>query len=234
MENRSEWTVKLALACCFSLVGGILMGALITELVLLTMRIDPVDLPFPIALISLPVNETIILGVTLLFARYKGASFKDLGLKKASLRILIIVSVLAVPLFLLGVGISMSEEMFFGPDPVGKTYYKSVVPRDPLQLVAMVALSLILVGPCEESAFRGFVQRGLENSFGKMKGLLFASALFGLLHGLNTLYAIVPTLVAGLVLGYVWQQTSGNSTASALTHGINNSISMIVAYFLTI
>jgi len=73
----------------------------------------------------------------------------------------------------------------------------------------MIALSMGLVGPCEELAFRGFVQKGFENSFGKMKGLLIASVLFGLPHGLDTLYAIVLVFVAGLVLSYVWQLTGG-------------------------
>jgi len=234
MKNQSEWRAKLSLACYLVLVVGILMGSLIVEFVLFGMRIDYLDLPFPIALISLPVNEAIILGVTLLFAKHKGASLKELGLKKASLRILTIVSVAAVLLFLMGVGISIGEDMFFGPDPTGELVEKLVMPRDPLQLIAMIALSLVLVGPCEELAFRGFVQKGFENSFGKMKGLLIASVLFGLLHGLNTLYAIVPAFAAGLVLGYVWQQTGGNTTASALMHGINNTIVIAIAYFLTV
>ena len=108
------------------------------------------------------------------------------------------------------------------------------MPRSSFQLVAMIVLSLVLVGPCEELAFRGFVQKGFENSFGKMKGLLMASVLFGLSHGLNTLYAIVPTFAAGLVLGYVWQKTGGNTTASALIHGINNSISFAIAYLTSV
>jgi len=60
--------------------------------------------------------------------------------------------------------------------------------------------------------------------------LLIASVLFGLLHGLNTLYAIVPIFVGGLVLGYVWQRTNGNTIASALMHGLNNSISIAIAF----
>jgi membrane protease YdiL (CAAX protease family) len=234
MENQSEWSAKLALLCYFALVGGILMASLIVAIVLFGMGKDYPDLPFPIALISVPVNETIILGVTLLFARYKGASLKKLGLKKASLRILTIVSVVAVSLFLLGAGISIGEEMVFGPDPMAELGERSMTPRDSFQLVAMIALSLVLVGPCEELAFRGFVQKGFENSFGKMKGLFIASVLFGLVHGLNTLYAIVPAFAAGLVLGYVWQQTGGNTTASALMHGVNNSISIAIAYFLIV
>jgi membrane protease YdiL (CAAX protease family) len=234
MENQPEWTAKLALVSYFALVGAILTVSLIVGIVLFGMEIDPLDLPFPIALISVPINETIILGVTLLFAKYKGASFKKLGLKKASLRTLTIVSVAAAPLFLLGAGISIGEEVIFGPDPMTELTEKSLTPRDPFQLVAIIALSLFLVGPCEELAFRGFVQKGFENSFGKMTGLLVASALFGLLHGLNTLYAILPAFAGSLVLGYVWQRTNGNTTASALMHGINNSISLALAYFLTV
>jgi len=234
MENQSKWTAKLALACYFALIGGIFMGALMVELVLLGMKIDYLDLPFPIALISLPVNETIILGITLLFARHKGASLKNLGLKKASFKILTIVSVVAVPLFLLAVGISIGQEIVLGPDPTAELVERSVIPRDYLQLFALIALSLVLVGPCEELAFRGFVQKGFENSFGKMKGLLIASGLFGLLHGLNTLYAILPIFAVSMVFGYVWQQTDGNTTASALMHGVYDSITIALAYFLTV
>ncbi len=234
MENQPKWRAKLALACYFALIGGILMGSLIVELVLLGMDIDSLDLSFPIALISLPVNETIILGVTLLFARYKGAGLKDLGLKKASFKILAIVSVFAVPLFLLATSIGVVEIIVFGPDPMADVAEKLLAPRDSFQLVAIIALSLVLVGPCEELAFRGFVQKGFESSFGKMKGLLIASVLFGLLHGLNTLYAIVPLFAVSMVFGYVWQQTGGNTTASALMHGVYDSIAIATAYLLTV
>lgn len=234
MENQPKWTAKAALACFLALVGGILLGSLVVGLVLLGMGIDYLDLPFPLALISLPVNETIFVVITLLFAKYKGASLKELGLKKPNVRILMIVSVVAVPLLLLGVGISVGEEMVFGPDPMAELLEKSVMPRDPFQLVAMVTLSLVLVGPCEELAFRGFVQRGFESSFGKRWGLLMSSVLFGLLHGLNTLYAIVPVFVVGLVLGYVWQRTGGNTTATALMHGVYDAIAIAIAYYLSI
>lgn len=237
MENQSKWKAKIALACYFALVGGILLGSFVVGLVLVVMfglRTDYTDLPFPIALISLPVNEAIFLGITLLFARYKGAGLRELGLKKASFTVLAIVSVVALPLFLLGVGVSVGEEMIFGPDPMAELVEKAVTPRDSFQLVAMIVFSLVLVGPCEELAMRGFVQRGFENSFGKMGGLLVTSVLFGVMHGLNTLYAIVPVFVVGLVFGYVWQRTGGNTTASALMHGVYDSIAIAAAYFLTV
>ena len=235
MENQPKWKAKAALACYLALVGGLLLGSLVVGLVLLGMKIIRVeDLPFPVALISLPVNETLIVVITLLFAKYKGASLKELGLKRPSVRTLMIVSVVAVPLFLLGVGISVGEEVVFGPDPTAELLEKSVMPRDPFQLVTMIALSLVLVGPCEELAFSGFVQRGFENSFGKMWGLLVSSVLFGLLHGLNTLYAVVPVFVVGLILGYMWQRTGGNTTATALMHGVYDAIAIAIAYYLSV
>ncbi len=234
MNNQTTWSAKLALACYFALAGGILIGSIIMGLVFLGMNIDYQDLPFPVALLSLPINETIILGVVILFAKYKGAGLKELGFKKASFRILTIVSIVAVPLFLLGLGVSIGEEIVFGPDPLAELLEKSVTPRNSFQLVAIISLSLVLVGPCEELAMRGFVQKGFENSLGKMKSLLIASILFGLLHGLNTPYAIIPVSVVSLVLGYVWQQTNGNTTVSALLHGVYDSIAIATAYFLTL
>ncbi|MDH5481754.1 MAG: CPBP family intramembrane metalloprotease [Candidatus Bathyarchaeota archaeon] len=234
MEHEPEWRAKLALACYFALAIGLLIGSVIVAFVLVGMRIDYLDLPFPLAFISTPVNEIVILAVTLLFASHKRASLKELGLKTVSLRILLIFSVATVFLYLTGLGISVSEEIVFGPDPMGELFAESVMPRDFFQLIAMIILSLVLVAPCEELAFRGFIQKGFENSFGKTKGLLIASVLWGLFHGLNTLYAIIPAFAAGLILGYVWQRTGGNTIASALMHGINNSISFALAYFLTV
>ena len=234
MGNQSGWSAKIALACYFALIGGIFVGSLVLALLLFGMGIDYLDPPFPIVLIATPVNETLILGVTLLFVRFKGAGLKELGLKKTSLRILAIVPVLAVFLFLLGLGIAIGQEIVFGPDPMVEFLAKLVTPTNSFQLIVMIVFSLVLVGPCEELAFRGFVQKGFENSFGKMKGLLIASVLFGLPHALDTLYAFAPAFVGGLVLGYVWQQADGNTTASALMHGINNSISIAIAYFATV
>ena len=235
MESQPKWKAKVSFACYLALIGGILLSSLVVALVLLSMGIIHVEnLPFPVALISLPINETLIVVITLLFARYKGASLKELGLRKPSIRILIIVSAVAVPLFLLGVGISTGEEMVFGADPTAEIVEEAVMPRDSFQLVAIIALSLVLVGPCEELAFRGFVQRGFENSFGKGQGLLVSSVLFGLLHGLNTLYAVVPVFVVGLVLGYVWQRTGGNTTATALMHGVYDTIAIAIAYYVSV
>jgi len=75
---------KLALACSLALLGAVLTVYVMVGYVAL-------DLPFPIGLVVVPIDEIIVLAVTLLFARYKGASLKKLGLKKVSLKTLALV-----------------------------------------------------------------------------------------------------------------------------------------------
>jgi membrane protease YdiL (CAAX protease family) len=229
--EQAKWKAKSAFACYLALVVGVLMGSIITGFLLLGIEFDYQNLPFTFALLAIPINESILLGVTLVFARRKGASLGRLGLRKTSFRILMIVSFSAVVLFLLAIGVSIVDEIVLGPDPMAELLVDSVTPRDLFQLITMISLALFLVGPVEELAFRGFVQKGFENSFGETKGLLIASVLFGLVHGFNSLRAIIPTFVVGLVFGYVWQKTNANTTASAVMHGVYDSIGIIV-YFV--
>jgi hypothetical protein len=229
--DQSGWRAKIALACYFAVVGGIFLGSLITGSVSLGIGIDIENPAFPVALIYIPITETIILGITLFFAGREGAGLERLGLKRTNIKTLIIVAATTIPLLLLVWSISIGQVILFGPDPMAELLAKFSTPRTPFQLVVMVVFHLVLVGPAEELAFRGFIQRGFENSFGKVKGLLLVSGLFGLLHGLDSLYPIAPLFVAGLVLGYVWQRTGGNTTATALMHGVYNSIVVVLTYF---
>jgi len=226
VENQSKWGAKLALACSLALLGAVLT-------VYVMVRYLTLDLPFPIGLLAIPIDEIIVLTVTLLFARYEGTNLKKLGLKKVSLKILAIVSLAVVPLYLLGAGIVSVLTIVFGPSPMAENYAEAVMPKDAFQLTALVVISLVLVGPVEELAFRGFVQKGFENSLGKRKGLLIASFMFGLMHITASLYSIVTAFVGGLVLGYVWQKTGENTTASAVMHGILNAVAFTLAYFVT-
>ena len=234
MENQSGWKAKIAFVCYLALAGGIFLGSIIVAIILLGVGLDYQELTFPVALISLPINEGIILGITLLFARHKGAGLRKLGLKKPSLKILLLVSFAAVLLLLLAGTISVIEEVVLGPDPMAEELTNAVLPRNLFQLIALIGLSIALVGPAEELAFRGFVQRGFENSFGKAKGLLIASILFGLLHGLNSLRAIIPVSAISLVVGYIWQKTDRNTTTSAWMHGLYDAITISIAYFASI
>jgi membrane protease YdiL (CAAX protease family) len=235
VENQSGWKGKTAFFCYLALAGGILLGSFIVAFILLGvgMGLDYQELPFPTSLVAIPINESIILGITLLFAKHQGASLKKLGLKKPSLKNLLLVSVAAFLLLLLAVVLATVQEAVLGPDPFEEELRNAVLPRNLLQLVVSIVFSMALVGFAEELAFRGFVQRGFENSFGKTAGLLIASLLFGLLHGFNSLRAIIPVTAASLVLGYVWQKTDGNTTTSAWMHGLYDAMAMALAYLAT-
>jgi len=229
------WGAKAALACYLLLLAGIIIGSLIVGVVLVFLRVvDTASLSFPLALISIPIGETIILVIVIFFARINHASPTQLGLKRINARSTVAAVVIGISLIFIALLIANAETIVFGPDPAAEELQLAVLPRDLIQLFVLVALNLALVGPIEELAFRGFIQRGFENSFGKTAGLLAASVMFALLHGLNSLYSILPIFVVALALGYVWQRTGGSTTATAIMHGIYNSVQIILVYFITV
>lgn len=231
MENLPLWKAKTALICYITLFVGILSVSFVISSILLGTGISLDELNFPSAIIIIPINESLILGITLFFAKQKGSNLKQLGLRKPSYKIILIGAFAAVFLLFLAGGISVFEEIVFGPDPDAEFLVKAILPNSNYQLIILVSISLILVGPIEELAFRGFLQRGFENSFGKINGFLIASTLFGLIHGLNSPYSILPVTVVSLFLGYIWQKTQGNTTATAWIHGLYDAMAIVIAYF---
>jgi membrane protease YdiL (CAAX protease family) len=234
MERQADWKASSALACYVTLFAGIIVASVIVAFIMIGLRLDFDNLPFPSSLLSLPVTEGLILGVTLLFARQNGANLKQLGLKKPQVKTLVLVTIAAFLLILLALSLSVIEEIVLGPDPNANELLAALLPQDVLQLVLLVGISIFLVGPAEELAFRGFIQRGLENSFGKIVGLLFASVLFGFLHGLNSLRAIIPVTIISVILGYIWQKTGYDTTSVAWMHGLYDAVTITLAYFATV
>jgi membrane protease YdiL (CAAX protease family) len=233
--NSSSWGAKAALACYLLLIAGIFISSFAVGVVLVVLRVvDYADLSFPLALLSLPIGEAVTLIIVIFFARINRASPAQLGLKKINTKTAIAVMTIGIVLIFVAGMIANAEIALFGPDPSAEQLQLAVQPRDLTQLITLVALNLALVGPAEELAFRGFIQRGFENSFGKTAGLLSASILFALLHGLNSLYSIAPILAVALALGCMWQRTGGSTTSTALMHGVYNSVQIILLYFITV
>jgi membrane protease YdiL (CAAX protease family) len=233
--NSSSWGAKAALACYLLLIAGIFISSFAVGVVLVVLRVvDYADLSFPLALLSLPIGETVTLIIVIFFARINRARPAQLGLKKINAKTAIAVMTIGIVLIFVAGMIANAEIALFGPDPSAEQLQLAVQPRDLTQLITLVALNLALVGPAEELAFRGFIQRGFENSFGKTAGLLSASILFALLHGLNSLYSIAPILAVALALGCMWQRTGGSTTSTALMHGVYNSVQIILLYFITV
>jgi membrane protease YdiL (CAAX protease family) len=81
----------------------------------------------------------------------------------------------------------------------------------------------VFVGFVEELMFRAIVQTELEEIFGKIAGLLIASAIFGIMH----IGSFVFMFVSGIVIGYVFQRTKHlmlttiiHGTACVFAHGL--------------
>ncbi len=94
-----------------------------------------------------------------------------------------------------------------------------------LSFVSILELSIIMifyVGLVEELIFRSLLQTRLSDSFGPLKGLILASLLFGVMHsGYGTIYEVIFTFFAGLVIGYMFQRTN-SFPLIVLTHGFVN------------
>ncbi len=66
-----------------------------------------------------------------------------------------------------------------------------------------------IAGIAEEVLFRGVLQPWLENSWGMNAGLVFSSIIFGMVHAVTPMYAILATLVSiylGLSLDYAGER----------------------------
>ena len=89
-----------------------------------------------------------------------------------------------------------------------------------------VVASILVIGPCEETLFRGAVQNRLRESFSAPVAVTLAAILFATIHvtalvgGLEAIaVSIGILLVPSFVLGAVYEYT-GNLVVSALVHGI--------------
>lgn len=94
----------------------------------------------------------------------------------------------------------------------------------------MVGASIVIVGPCEEYMFRGFVFGGLLALFGERRWLVLAlasSLLFAVVHlyyalvyGVAALIPFISIVAIGLALAITYYKTRGNLLIPALIHGV--------------
>ena len=109
---------------------------------------------------------------------------------------------------------------------------QAVVPAgDPVvYYLAMIAVSLAVVGPVEELLFRGVVQGGVRRAFDAVPAILIAAVAFGLIHLPSVSGTMVEqwayvgvVVVLGSVLGALYEWTD-NVVVPGLVHGIYNAI----------
>ena len=84
-------------------------------------------------------------------------------------------------------------------------------------------LTTIVLAPLfEEALFRGILQESLTNKYGALRGILIASAVFGVVHVIPQ--QVVNAFFVGLILGYIYYKTRSLIPVIVI-HCINNAVS---------
>lgn len=120
---------------------------------------------------------------------------------------------------------------------------------DILSIILLVLIMLLVVGPSEEIMFRGFMQKGLVRSIGEKPGILVTALIFAAIH-LVTLFFIaladpftfiilfilmfIPYFAISIMLGLMFKWRDENLIAVIVTHGVYNSITVILSYLLVL
>lgn len=95
--------------------------------------------------------------------------------------------------------------------------------------IVMVITAVIMAPIFEEIIFRGIIQKGLiNNGVQPWKAIVFASIIFGLVHG--NPWQFVGAVMLGCVLGLVYYKTK-SLLLPMLLHGFNNLCSSILIFY---
>jgi membrane protease YdiL (CAAX protease family) len=84
-----------------------------------------------------------------------------------------------------------------------------------------------IAGISEEILFRGVIQPWMESSWGLNTGLIGSSMLFGLVHAITPLYAVLAALVSiylGLALDYGGER---NLLTPIIIHGLYDFLAFL-------
>jgi membrane protease YdiL (CAAX protease family) len=135
-----------------------------------------------------------------------------------------------VPL-LIGVGMAVWLAQYVKPDPSIKLLYEKMTPAMALPFVLYIALA---PGFCEETFFRGYVQRRLLERWTGWVAVLVTSVIFGIFHVMP--HAILAALPLGIWLGILaWRTGSiwpGIACHAAVNGGWNvRNVGMSLGYF---
>jgi membrane protease YdiL (CAAX protease family) len=127
--------------------------------------------------------------------------------------------------------------MFSGIDPAGRAD-QSLLFGDPTVVLALIIVSVLVIGPAEELLFRGAIQRRLGRSFGQIAAIVLTSAIFVLPHAIGYTGSLLSVLVnvsvvfgVSLILCVLYVRTD-TLLVPILVHGFYDAVLFGAAYIV--
>jgi tetratricopeptide (TPR) repeat protein/membrane protease YdiL (CAAX protease family) len=185
--------------------------------------------PPPVAIVAAFTGGILVAALLLAGGRLGRQARRALALRRLGLLHGVLVFLLAPPLLVVNLGLAEWAQRGLqavgargaAPAAAGKLSLVhdlySALDGQPLLLVLLIAC--LCPGVAEEIFFRGFLGRGLVARFGLVRGVLFTSSLFGLMH-VEPAHVCVTTAL-GVVLHLVYLSTR-SLLAPMLLHTLNN------------
>jgi membrane protease YdiL (CAAX protease family) len=130
-----------------------------------------------------------------------------------------------LPLFLLF--LSMEHMPIAAVQEIRQILIKTLGPKMHSFNWADLFILAAIAGISEEILFRGVIQPWMENSWGMTAGLIASNILFGLVHAVTPLYAILATAVGiylGLFLDYGGER---NLLTPIIIHGVYDFLAFL-------
>ncbi|MFX0093892.1 MAG: type II CAAX prenyl endopeptidase Rce1 family protein, partial [Candidatus Hodarchaeota archaeon] len=123
------------------------------------------------------------------------------------------------------------------PPPSGwaEGYAEFLSSMDSLVLIGWIIFMWLVVAPCEEILFRGFIQNGLANYFKEHeKSVYIAPIITGILFGIFHLdpFRIMPVAVVGIILSWIYYKSNNSLPTAVVLHATYNSIPYILLLLL--
>lgn len=213
------------------LVGSYLIGLLVSAILAGLLFAGDLGATDPTGFLATPkvlflaivVSDAVLLGaVYLLLVRRGVTTWRGLGLGTPEVShpvlrglgygLLFMLVAGSVSLALAAVGVQQDQAQQFpveGAGPVGK---------------AAILLAGVLFAPfAEEVFFRGFIFRAMMERKGWVRGLLYSSALFALVHA--NVAAFLPLLAGASVLALSFRRTR-SLWVSMVAHAVNNAVAL--------
>jgi len=205
-----------------------------------------------------------LLVVPFLYLKIRGLSIKEFGFDfedKKEVRNDIMVGVLGgsmmmgISMFVSSLTNSLSYRLYspfdiYLSEQFSTTGNAPFMAMYPYQYILLALSMFLIVAPCEEISTRGFLQQGLQNSWGRWIGLIVTAIIFSALHiilypqnaagmgfpsyigSISAILAIPSYLALSLTLGTLLQIRKYRIITTITAHAVYMTILVSIYYFL--